>query len=167
MRIREEQEDDRPAVREIVSTEFDTGGEAELIDDLRDAGEPLVSLVADEGGVVVGHVMLSPVTLLEHPDVRLMGLAPLAVRFDNRGKGIGAALVRAGLERCRELGALAVVVLGHPGYYTRFGFEPASRLGLKCEYDVPDDAFQVLELGQQALAGRSGTVRFHSAFGRF
>lgn len=167
MRIREEQEHDRAVVREIVLTEFDTGGEADLIEDLRAAAEPLVSLVADEDEVVVGHAMFSPVTLLEYPDVKLMGLAPLAVRFDKRGKGIGGALVRAGLERCRELGAVAVVVLGHREYYTRFGFEPAARLGLKCEYDVPDDAFLVLELGQGALAGRSGTVRFHSAFGRF
>lgn len=165
MRIREEQEEDRAAVHEIVSAEFDTGAEAALIDDLRSA-EPIVSLVADEGGSVIGHVMFSPVTLLEHPEARLMGLAPLAVDYEHQGRGVGSALVREGLDRCRSLGVLAVVVLGHPEYYTRFGFEPASRLGLRCEYDVPDEAFMALELERGALDGMSGTVRYHSAFGR-
>ncbi len=166
MRIREEREQDRSAVREIVSTEFDTGAEAALIDELRSAAGPLVSLVAEDGGAVVGHVMFSQVTLLEHPDAKLMGLAPLAVDYEHQGRGIGSVLVREGLDRCRSLGVLAVVALGHPEYYSRFGFEPASRLGLRCEYDVPDEAFVALELEKGALDGMSGTVRYHSAFGR-
>lgn len=168
MRIREEQDQDRPAVREIVSAEFDTGAETDLIDELREAARPVVSLVAeDDGGAVVGHVMFSPVTLQERPDAKLMGLAPLAVRYEHQGGGIGTALVREGLARCRALGALAVVALGHPEYYSRFGFVPASRLGLKCEYDVPDGAFMALELEKGAMDAMSGTVSYHSAFGRF
>src|SRR5690606_5163167 len=166
MRIREEREEDRDAVREIVSKEFDTGAEAALIDDLRNAAEPIVSLVAEDDGVVIGYVMFSYVKLLEHPDAKLMGLAPLAVDYEHQGRGVGSALVRDGLERCRGLGVLAVVALGHRDYYRRFGFEPASRLGLRCEYDVPDDAFLALELEEGALAGKSGTVRYHSALGR-
>lgn len=166
MRIRDEQEADRPAVREIVSAEFDTGAEADLLDDLRDGSDPVVSLVAEEDDSIVGHVMFSPVSVAEHPDAQLMGLAPLAVRYEYQGRGIGSALVRAGLERCREIGAIGVVALGHPDYYPRFGFGPASHLGLKCEYDVPDGAFFVLELEPGALAGKSGTVRYHEAFGK-
>jgi len=166
MRIRDEEERDRPAVREIISAEFDTGAEADLVDALRDEASPCVSLVAEEDGVVVGHVMFSPVTVDEHPEVKMMGLAPLAVLYEYRGRGIGSALIRAGLERCRELGALGVVVVGHPDYYPRFGFGPASRFGLRCEYNVPDGAFLALELVPGALAGKAGTVRYHAAFGR-
>lgn len=166
MRIRDEEDRDLQAVREIVSAEFDTGGEAELVDQLRAEADPRISLVAEEDGVIVGHVMFSPVTVDEHPEAKLMGLAPLAVLYDYQGRGIGSALVRAGLERCRELGVLGVVVVGHPDYYPRFGFAPASRFGLKCEYDVPEDAFLALELAPGALAGKSGTVRYHAAFGR-
>jgi len=166
MRIRDEEDQDRQAVREIVSAEFDTGGEAELVDQLRAEADPCVSLVAEEDGVIVGHALFSPVTVDEDPDAKLMGLAPLAVLYDYQGRGIGSALVHAGLERCRALGAIGVVVVGHPNYYPRFGFVPASRFGLKCEYDVPEDAFLALELAPGALAGLSGTVRYHAAFGR-
>lgn len=166
MRIRDETDQDRPAVREIVSAEFDTGGEVQLVDALRTEAEPLISLVAEDDGVVVGHVMFSPVTIDEHPDAKLMGLAPLAVLYDYQRRGIGSALVNAGLERCRTLGVLGVVVVGHPDYYPRFGFGPASRFGLKCEYDVPENAFLALELVPGALAGKAGIVRYHAAFGR-
>ena len=164
MMIRDEEPKDRTAVRDIVSAEFDTGPEADLIDDLREQAQPLVSLVAEEGGEAVGHVMFSPVTLAGDPGAKLMGLAPLAVRYDHQGRGIGAALVRTGLDRCRALGIAAVVVLGHADYYTRFGFTPAAAFGIESEYDVPDEAFMVLELSPGALGGKSGTVKFHPAF---
>lgn len=164
MRIRDEEEKDQPAVREIVSAEFDTGAEADLVDALRNEAKPLVSLVAEEDGIVVGHVMFSPVSILEHPETVVMGLAPLAVHYEYQGRGIGTELVRAGLERCRELGAVAVVALGHPGYYPRFGFSPAAALGIRSDYDVPDDTFMVLELDMGCLNGRAGTVTYHEAF---
>ena len=73
-------------------------------------------------------------------------------------------LVKQGLVQCRELGAGAVVVLGHPQYYPRFGFTPASKMHIVCEYDVPDDAFMVLELTPGFLPGSGGTIRYHQAF---
>jgi len=164
MLIRDEEPKDREAVREIVAAEFDTGPEADLIDELREEARPIVSLVADEGGEAVGHVLFSPVTLAGDPNAKLMGLAPLAVRYDHQGRGIGSALVRTGLDRCRALGIVAVVVLGHADYYTRFGFTPAAAFGIESEYDVPDDAFMVLELAPGGLRGKTGTVKFHPAF---
>ena len=164
MPIRPEQEADRVAVREIVAAEFDTGAEADLIEALREQADPVVSLVAEEGDDVVGHAMFTPVTVEGDPAAKLMGLAPLAVTPAHQGKGLGAALVKDGFERCRRLGFAAVVVLGHPEYYRRFGFVPASRYGLKSEYAVPDEAFMALELEPGALEGRSGLVRFHPAF---
>ena len=166
MRIREEEEKDRPAVRGLVSAEFDTGGEADLVEALRAEADPRISLVAEENGTIIGHVMFSPVTVDEHPDEKLMGLAPLAVLYDYQNRGVGSQLVRAGLERCRALGVSGVVVVGHPDYYPRFGFVPAARFGLTCEYDVPESAFLALELEPGALAGKTGTVRYHAAFGR-
>jgi putative acetyltransferase len=93
-----------------------------------------------------------------------MGLAPMAVRLEYQNQGTGSALVRSGLQACREVGAPAVFVLGHPGFYPRFGFIPASRFGLNCEYDVPDEAFMALELEPGALLGAEGVVKFHPDF---
>ena len=93
-----------------------------------------------------------------------MGLAPMAVLPARQRGGIGSALVRAGLDACRQLGCTAVVVLGHPAYYPRFGFQPASRFALGCEYDVPDEAFMALEVEPGSLVGKAGTIRYHRAF---
>jgi putative acetyltransferase len=134
------------------------------VDALREQAEPIVSLVAEDRGAIVGHIMFSPVTLSGHPTLRLMGLAPMAVVPTHQRQGIGSALVTAGLEHCRQLGIAAVVVLGHPAYYPRFGFWPSTRFGIGCEYDVPDDVFMVMELEVGALRGVSGTVHYHAAF---
>lgn len=75
----------------------------------------------------------------------------MAVRPEWQGKGIGSALVRRGMEDCRELGYRGIVVLGHPGFYPRFDFAPASRLGISCIYDSPDEAFMALALGGAEL----------------
>jgi putative acetyltransferase len=89
----------------------------------------------------------------------------MAVAPEHQRKGIGSALVRAGLERCRQLDFAAVVVLGHPEYYPRFGFSPSTRFGIGSEYDVPEDVFMATELQPGALSGKAGTVKYHAAFG--
>jgi len=95
---------------------------------------------------------------------RLLGLAPMAVEPDSQKQGIGGRLVREGLALCRTAGADGVVVLGHAEYYPRFGFATAQRFGLRCEYDVPADAFMAIELHHRSLVGVSGLVRYHAAF---
>ncbi len=164
MLIRPETFADHPAVHEILTAAFDTAAEANLVDALRQQARPFISLVAEDQGAVVGHIVFSPVTLPGHPDEKIMGLAPMAVAPDRQRQGIGSNLVRAGLEACRELGAEAVVVLGHPEYYPRFGFVPSTRFGIDSEYAVPEDVFLVQELKPGALEGISGTVRYHAAF---
>ena len=168
MLIRPEATTDHAAVRAIHTAAFETPAEARLVDALRARARPLVSLVAVAGDLVhdpvVGHILFSPVTLTDHPDLQLLGLAPMAVAPGSQRQGIGSALVREGLEACRRLGTGAVVVLGHPEYYPRFGFEPSVRFGIDSEYDVPPEVFMALELRTGYLQDVSGTVRYHEAF---
>lgn len=162
--IWEERPEDHGAIRTVHLAAFGRPAEADLVDALRRQAAPVVSLVALENERVVGHVMFSPVALSSRPDLSLMGLAPLAVHPQWQRRGIGSALVEYGLDRCLEYGRGAVVVLGHSGYYPRFGFSPAAPRGIVCEYDAPEEAFLLRELEPGYLAGASGTVHFHAAF---
>jgi len=164
MLIRSEQEKDRTAVHAVNVSAFDTPLEANLADALRVRADPIVSLVAEDNGAILGHIIFSPVSLSGHPALRIMGLAPMAVAPVHQRKGIGSALVRAGLEQCKQLGFGAVVVLGHPAYYPRFGFTSSTRFGIGCEYDVPEEVFMVVELHAGFLRGRSGTIKYDAAF---
>ena len=164
MHVRPERPDDFSAVRAINRAAFESDGEADLVDALRTQASPLISMVADDDGVVVGHILFSPVTLTGHETIPIAGLAPMAVAPSRQRSGTGSALVRAGLSACREQGFAAVVVVGHPEYYPRFGFQPASQLGLTCEFEVADEAWMTLELTNGVLRGCHGTVRYHPAF---
>ena len=165
MLVRPETVDDRDAVHALNVAAFDTPLEADLVDVLREDAKPIVSLVAEEDGSIRGHIMFSSVSLEGHLDLKLMGLAPMAVAPSHQRKGIGSQLVDAGLARCQQLGCPAVVVVGHPTYYPRFGFIPAVDFGIRCQYDVPSDVFMAVELQPGALEAASGAVRFHPAFG--
>ncbi len=164
MRIRRERPDDHAAIRALTEAAFGGPLEATVVDRLRAEADPVLSLVADEGRALVGHVMFSPATLPGHPGLGLMALGPMAVAPREQGKGVGSALVRAGLDACRTLGRGAVVLVGHPGYYPRFGFVPGARFGLASEFDTPPETFMVLELEPGHLRTAAGTVRFHEAF---
>ena len=88
----------------------------------------------------------------------------MAVHPSWQGNGVGHRLVDAGLEECRSAGCGGIVVLGHPGYYSRFGFKAASRFGLKSEYEVPDEVFMALELEEGYLSEVSGLIRYDRHF---
>lgn len=165
MEVRTENLCDRLAVRAINESAFETCVEADLVDALREQAQPIISLVAVSGISVLGHILFSPVFLTGHPEVSIMGLGPMAVVPEFQKRGIGSALVQAGLKQCRMLEFGAVVVLGHPTYYPRFGFASAARSGIGCEYEVPEEAFMVLELEPDYLHGVSGIVKYHEAFG--
>ena len=164
MRIRPETEADRPAVRAANEAAFETTLEADVIDVLRGESIEVISLVAERDDAVVGHILFSRVTLAEYPELRLMGLGPMAVIPQYQRSGVGSALVREGLAQCKQLDIHAVVVLGHPEYYPRFGFVRASRYAIRSEYDVPDDVFMIVELKRGALKGVSGLIRYDKAF---
>ena len=161
MNIRFEQPGDIEKIREVNLQAFETETEANLVEALRNADVELISLVAEENGEVIGHILFSPVILA---DLKIMGLAPMAVLPDRQNKGTGTKLVNAGLQDCEEAGYEAVVVLGHAGYYPRFGFVPSVNFGIKSEYDVPPEVFMVKELREGALKGAAGTVKYHPAF---
>jgi putative acetyltransferase len=164
MIIRPEQPSDQSEVHAINISAFETPAEADLVDALRAQADPVVSLVAECDGQVLGHILFSKVTLAGHPDIAIMGLAPMAVLSEHQRKGIGSALINAGIEACKQLGTAALVVLGHPGYYPKFGFVSSAQFGIKSDYEVPDDVFLAMELQPNALEGRSGTISYHSAF---
>jgi putative acetyltransferase len=160
--LREESAADREAVFRINAAAFPSPAEAGLVDVLRVQASPIVSLVACLADELVGHIFFSPVTLHGEADLQLMGLAPMAVAPGRQNSGIGSLLVGAGLDRCRAIGA--VVVLGHPDYYPRFGFVPASGFSIDSEYDVPDEVFMAQELVPGALRQVTGRIHYHPAF---
>jgi len=169
--IREETPADHAAVRNINERAFDRAGEADLVDALRKAAHPYLSLVAEltteTDRQLVGHIFFSPVVIeSETESFAAIGLAPMAVLPEFQNQAIGSSLVRQGLKDCMRLGHHVVVVLGHPEFYPRFGFVPAATKGLRSEYSVPDEVFMVAELGPNALAGRQGLVKYHPAFGK-
>ncbi len=164
MKIRDEIENDWNDVHAVNASAFETENEANLVDALRKKVTPAVSLVATTDSDIVGHIMFTPVTLTGHPKVNILGLAPMAVSPEYQKSGIGSELVKTGIERCRNLGAGAVVVLGYPEYYPRFGFKPSTSFGIGCEYEVPEDVFMVKELLPGYLKRRSGVLEYHEVF---
>ena len=165
--VRQEAPCNIPAIREVYEAVPDMSVEADLVDALRDDGAHVVSLLAVEDGRAAGHILFTPVQIEAAPQgVAILGLAPLAVRPDRQAQGIGSRLVEAGLAACAACGAAAVVVLGHPSFYARFGFVQADRFGLVCRFEAPPEAFMAAELHPDALADCRGLVTYHPAFGR-
>lgn len=164
--IRAERPDDADAIRRVNDLAFGQPQEGRLVDALRADGAAFVSLVAESGGVVVGHILFSPVTVEGEGAVvtAAVALAPMAVVPRRQRQGIGGRLVREGLAACRAAGAASVIVLGHPEYYPRFDFRPAAEFGLRCEFPVPPEVFFARELVPGALDGPGGVVRYHAAF---
>ena len=152
MLIRDETEADHAAVGRLHRLAFGGDAEARLVDALRQSGAAAVSLVAESGGVVVGHLLLSA---LEAPE-RALALAPLAVLPDRQRQGVGSALVRAALTRAREGGWAAAFVLGDPAYYGRFGFRADAARGYASPH--AGEHFLAVPLGPEPLPGVGAVV---------
>ena len=164
--IRPEGPADLPAIDEVNRVAFGRPDEARIVAALREAKgfDPALSLVAGASGRVVGHLLLTAVAVEgEGPARPVLALAPMAVLPGWQKRGIGSGLIRAGLEAARARGHRAVVVLGHPAYYPKFGFVPASAHGIRAPFPVPDEAFLVREVIPGGLAGLAGTVRYPPA----
>jgi putative acetyltransferase len=166
--IRPETAEDYAAIRELTLLAFGQEDEARLVQDLRRLPDfiPGLSLVAVRGEQVVGHILFSPIVIeTKKGAVPALSLAPMSVRPECQNQGVGSQLVRQGLKRCRSLGHEVVVVVGHPAYYPRFGFSSARAKGLEAPFEVPDEAFLVLELAPGALDGIAGVVKYPPPFG--
>lgn len=165
-RVRPEQVGDQAAIDSVVEAAFDGRGEADLVAALRRNGRLTYSMVAELEDRLTGHAALSPV-VVQHCRIigNGLGLAPVSVHPDYQGQGIGSSLVRALISRAQNGGYGYIVVLGASEYYRRFGFVGASRYGLRCPYDAPEPAFQVIELKPDALKGVEGLVRYAPEFG--
>lgn len=163
--VRQEQPADVAAIRDVTEQAFGRPAEARLIEALRARRQMTLSLVAEQTNRLVGHCLFSPVTLASAGKVwAIVGLGPIAVLPMWQRQGIGSRLIMHGLEHCRHQGYDGVVVLGHPTYYPRFGFVPASRYNIRCVYGVPDDVFMALELLPGALQGCDGTAMYQPEF---
>jgi putative acetyltransferase len=168
MNIRAEKPEDVRAVRRVNIAAFQREDEANLVDQLRGMASTF-SFVAVDSEQVVGHIFYSPVAIEGDcaDDVFILGLAPIAILPERQRQGIGTALIQHSLAECARQGCKAIVVLGHPAYYPRFGFVPAKEKDLQCEYRVPDEAFMVLELESGALVECSGVVKYCPEFKAF
>ena len=164
--IRPETEFDYSAVHDVELRAFRREGEAMLIAALRcsDVYIPDLSFVAEiESGIVIGHILLTKVTL-DHQDTGLLGLGPVAVAPEWQRRGVGSGMIAHAISTAQALGYAAIVLLGDPGFYSRFGFAPGSLLGLRSTYAVRDEEFMALPLTADSLVGRAGTIYYDAAF---
>lgn len=170
IQIRPEKPQDTTAIRQIHEWAFGQPAEADLVDQLRIACPAQISLVAVKDDQLAGHILFTPAKI-EYRDgsnVRGMGLAPLAVLPEFQRQGVGSSLMQAGLKELQLSGYPFVIVLGHPEYYSRFGFEPAYRHQISCEFtgDNPE-AFMIHQLNHQELQSKEGIAHYHAVFSSF
>lgn len=171
MEVRPEVRADERAIAEVHRLAFGREDEGKLVAGLRGADSylPELSLVALRGGEVVGHVLITPVDLVpaagaeDGPPRTLLALAPLAVRPDSQGRGVGGGLVEAAARRASVRREPLVVVVGDPGFFGRFGFVAASTFGIEAPFPVPDGALQARRLPAFRSAC-AGTIRYPAAF---
>jgi putative acetyltransferase len=162
--VREEQPADQLQIRRVNEAAFERCDEANLVDDLRQEGVVLLSLIAEREGEIIGHILFNRMSVeTESGSVDAVSLAPMAVLPYYQRRQVGSELVRRGLEILRARGERIVIVLGHKEYYPRFGFTPEKARNLSSPF--PPDYFMALELVDGALEGVRGPVKYPAAFG--
>jgi predicted N-acetyltransferase YhbS len=172
--IRQEVSADYASVYEVIKAAFSNAeytdhDEHNLVVRLRNSTAmiPELSLIAvdaDNNGIV-GHILFTKNKIIgDKNEYTSLALAPVSVLPEMQGKGIGEKLILEGHKIALELGFNSVIVLGHPGYYPRFGYVPASRFGITAPFDVPDEAFMACELTAHALSGVEGVVEYPKEF---
>lgn len=142
--------------------------ESKLIERIRNSEQfvPELSIVAEIENEIVGHVLLSRATVEDQEKQSVViVLAPIAVKPNLQRQGVGSGLIEEGIRRCRDLGYSAILLIGHPDYYPRFGFEPARKYGLELkQYEVPDDVFMVYEVENGKLLEIKGELKYPESF---
>lgn len=164
MQIRPECPADFPSTRSVNCAAFGSADEADLVDALRDGGHAVLSLVAEQDGVLIGHLLLSRLSIATaRGEIGALALAPMAVTPERQREGIGSRLVAAAISLARDAGHRIIIVLGHPDFYPRFGF--SAELARPLEAPFSGDAWMALELVSGALEGVSGQVVYPAPFG--
>lgn len=160
--IRRETEHDYKNIKAVNDLAFNGTAESELIEKLREKEDflPELSLVAEDEGKIIGHILFFPVSIkTKDSECVSLSLAPMAVNPDYQKKGVGTKLLKEGFKRAEEMGYKSVVVLGYSEYYTKFGFKSADNWGLKSPFkDTHPDAFMAIELSESELENKSGKV---------
>ena len=166
IRVRFERSEDIPQVRYVNLKAFEQPTEANIVDKLRQSCSDALFLVAEEDGKIVGHIAFTPVVIESRKaKTEGMGLAPMAVLPGLQRRGVGSKLVREGLEILRKRDCPFVIVLGHPEYYPRFGFEPTSKYNIKCQWQgIPDEAFMIIVFDLNTLRNASGVAKYRAEF---
>lgn len=165
--IREEHKQDYEAVYTVNELAFKQANEAQLVAALRKSAAfiPALSLVAVVDQTISGYILFTKIFIKNDSSTyESLALAPVAILPEYQQKGIGSALIRAGLQKAKELAYDSVIVLGHEHYYPKFGFEPAEKWQIKAPFDVPSNVFMALELKPGALEKVSGTVEYAKEF---
>jgi len=161
--IRLERDSDIAAIHAVEALAFGREGEAVLVDALRDLNQDFISLVASLEDEIIGHICFSRVSIEgSASDGIVLALAPLAVLPEHQRRGIGSMLVQHGLQECKRRNVDAVFVVGDPRYYSRFGFRSTGEIDVRCEFDVPADAFKMIEFRQGCLS--RGVLRYSQPF---
>ncbi len=168
LQIRPAQEPDTEALLQVERAAFGTEEEADLVRNLLadPTAQPLLSLLAVESDRAVGHILFTAAGM---GDTQAALLAPMAVVPDAQNRGIGGKLIADGLTRLADTGVALVFVLGHPGYYPRYGFQPAGRLGFDAPYPIAErnaDAWMVQALRPGIIGTVRGTVTCAKAIDR-
>lgn len=164
MAIRSVTPADHRVVEAVITAAFNQRDEADLVEQLRRDGDVLFERVATLGDAVVGHILFSrlPIIGSDKSIIAAASLAPLCVRPDCQNRGIGADLVGAGLDECRKRRIPAIIVVGDPDYYQRFGFTAIAARPLAAPFAGPH--FMAIEL-QPGVLKDGGKVRYPTAFG--
>lgn len=166
--IRPERPDEQDRIRTLIRDAFGRAFEAIVVDRLRagEAYQPGLALVALTADDIVGHIMITAQDIVKDDGRTIAStiLAPLAVHPSHQGRGIGERLTRAALIEARRAGHRSMMLIGHPTYYPRFGFRPASTWGIRYAKPIPDEVFMAIELAPGGLENVHGTVTLSPAF---
>ena len=160
--IREENSNDYDAIRYVNYQAFNQPMEGNIVDKIRNLGYKFLSLVAEVNNKIVGHIFFSPMEIEGCTEVKGgMGLAPLSVLPEYQNQGIGGMLINEGIDMLKKKDVPYIIVVGHERYYPKFGFEKASKYGLKSQWtEVPDGAFMVIILDQEKMKGVHGVAKY-------
>lgn len=166
LRIRPESSSDIPGINSLLKAAFNEDSESLLVQQLRVTSEFIdeFSWVLESPNQLLGYLLLSPIDIQhDQSTIASLALAPMAVLPERQRQGLGGLLVNHAIEKAQSAEWGSIIVLGHPEYYPKFGFEVASKWGVTCPFEVPDEVFMAIELAPGSLSA-GGKVVYPAPF---